>query len=244
MALKYFVVFYICFIFCAASHAQTLQSDTNQIAAINNYRKFYFEEIRDNSGLYNGPEYFEYDPAIKGNAYYKDVNTWKPGTVCYDAIVYYNVPMMYDVFKDCLVCLHYNKFSRYNLLNEKLQYFNLNNEHFVAINVDSLTNPEIHNGIYNQIYKGKTAVLVQTSKTIQFATTGNLEKYFTAPKQKFYLLNNHVYYSITGKSSLLKALNNKKQQVQLYLKNNNIQFKSNMQQTLIKVAYYYDHLEN
>lgn len=243
MALKYFVVFYTCFIICVDANAQTLQSDTNQIAAIKNYRKFYFEEVRDNSRLYNGPEYDEYDPSVKGNAYYNDIKTWKLGTVRYDNMVYYNVPMMYDVFKDCLVCLHYNKFSRYSLLNEKLQCFDLNAEHFVVINVDGLTDPEIRNGIYIQVYKGKTEVLVQTSKTIQFIG-GNLEKSFTAPKQKFYLKNGDVYYTITGKSSVLKALYNKKQQVELYLKNNDIKFKNNMQQALAKVAYYYDHLEN
>lgn len=244
MILKYFFVFYLCLIFCADSKAQTLPSDTGQALVINNYTKFYFEEINDNSRLYNGPEYFEYDPKIKGNAYYNDVNTWKLGTVCYDDIMYYNVPMMYDVFKDCLVCLHYNKFSRYNLLNEKLQYFNLSAERFVSVNVDSLTNPEIRNGIYTQLYKGKTEVLVQTSKTMQIVTTGNLEKFFEAPKQKFYLKNGNAYYSITGKSSLLKALSNKKQQIQLYLKNNDIRFKSNMQQALVKIASYYDQLAN
>lgn len=244
MSLKYFFVFYLCLVFCADSKSQTLPSDTNQTIGINNYTKFYFDEIKENSRLYNGSEYFEYNPAIKGNAYYNDVNVWKTGTVCYNDIVYHNVPLMYDIFKDCLVSLYYNKFSKYNLVNEKLQYFDLADGHFVYLNVDSLTNPEIRNGIYNQFYKGKTEVLIQTSKTMQIASNGNLESYFTQSKQKFYLKNGTAYYNITGKSSVLKALNNKKQQVQSYIKNNDIKFNNNMQQALAKVAYYYDHLEN
>ena len=183
-------------------------------------------------------------PAIKGNAYYDDVNVWKFGSVYYDDVVYNNVPMMYDVYKDCVVVLLYNKASRYALLNDKLHYFNLSDHHFVSVNVDSLSNPGIRNGIYNQLYKGKTEVLVKMSKTIQIGTTGNLESYFTAAKKEIYLKKGAEYYNINGISSILKALQDKKKQVQLFISDNRIKYKADPEQALVKIASYYDQLTN
>ncbi len=244
MILKYFFVFYLCLIFCAGSKAQTLPSDTGQALVINNYTKFYFEEINDNSRLYNGPEYFEYDPKIKGNAYYNDVNTWKLGTICYDDIIYNNVPMMYDVYKDCVVALYYNKVFSYILLNDKLNYFNLSGHHFVSVHVDSLSNPGIRNGIYDQLYRGKTEVLVKRPKTIQISTTGNLENYFSQEKKEIYLKKEGAYYNINSVSSILKTLQDKKKQVQLFISDNHIKYKTDPERALVKIASYYDQLAN
>ncbi len=244
MALKYFFVFYLCLTFCAGSKAQNLPSDTGQASVINNYTKLYFQEIGENSMLYNGPEFEQYNPTIKGNAYYDDVNVWKFGSVNYDNVLYNNVPMMYDVYKDCVVALHYNKAFGYILLNDKLHYFDLNNHHFVSINVDSLNNPGIRNGIYNQLYKGKTEVLVKRPKTIQIGTTGNLENFFSQGKKEIYLKKGAEYYNINGISSILKALQDKKKQVQLFISDNHIKYKADPEQALVKIASYYDQLAN
>jgi hypothetical protein len=152
--------------------------------------------------------------------------------------------MMFDVYKDCVVVLHYNKASRYTLLNDKLHYFNLSGHHFIYLNVDSVNNPGIHNGIYNQLYKGKTEVLAKRSKSIQTGTTGNLENYFTAGKKEIYLKKGSIYYNINSVPSILKALQDKKKQVQLFISDNRINYKADPEQALVKIASYYDQLTN
>ncbi|WP_419801385.1 hypothetical protein [Mucilaginibacter sp.] len=200
--------------------------------------------IGEQSRLYNGPEYNEADPAIKSNPFYNDVNIWKPATVYYDNILYKNVPVKYDVFKDQLVALHYNKVSSYVLLNDKLQYFDLSGQHFVSINVDSLDNPGIKNGIYEELYKGKTQVLVRASKTMQISTSSSLERYFTTAKKEIYLKKGDRYFSINGKSSILKALKDKQTPLRLYIKSNNLDYKKGLEQALVKIAFFYDQLKD
>lgn len=243
--LKFIAISFISMAFGKTLKGQSLVADTSsQQQKINSLIQSYTTAIGENSRLYNGPEYEQYDPAIKGNAYYDDVNTWKIGSVNYGDVTYTNVPMMYDIYKDCVVALLYNKTSRYTLLNDKLHYFNLAGNHFVYINVDSLKNPGIRNGIYNQLYKGKTVVLEKRSKTIQIGTTGNLESYFTAAKKEIYLKKGAEYYNINSVSSILKALQDKKKQVQLFISDNRINYKADPEQALVKIAAYYDQLTN
>ncbi len=243
--LKYVAVSFIGMLCGKTLTGQNLTSDTSsQQQKITSLIRNFNTAIGENSRLYNGPEYEPYDPAIKGNAYYNDINVWKFGSVNYDGVVYNNVPMMYDIYKDCVAVLHYNKVLRYTLLNDKLYAFNLSDNHFVSVNADSLNNPSIRNGIYNQLYKGKTEVLEKRSKTIQVGTSGNLESYFTTEKKEFYLKVGMLYYNINGLSSILKALQDKKKQIQLFISNNHIRYKANPENVLVKIASYYDQLTN
>ncbi len=243
--LKYIAVSFIGIVYGKTLKGQNLVPDTSsQQQKINTVIRSFTTAIGENSRLYNGPEYDQYDSAIKGNAYDDDINVWKFGSVYYDDVLYNNVLMMYDVYKDCVVVLHYNKASRYTLLNDKLHYFDLSGHHFVSINVDSLNNPGIRNGIYNQLCQGKTEVLAKRSKTIQIGTTGNLESYFTAGKNEIYLKKGNVYYNINGIPSIIKALQDKKKQVQFFISDNRINYKADPEQALVKIASYYDHLTN
>ncbi len=243
--LKYIAVSFISVIYGKTLKGQAFAPDTSsQQQKTNNLIQNFTTAIGEDSRLYNGPEYDQYDPAIKGNAYADDIIVWKLGTVYYDDAIYTNVPMMFDVYKDCVVVLHYNKASRYTLLNDKLHYFNLSGHHFIYLNVDSVNNPGIHNGIYNQLYKGKTEVLAKRSKSIQTGTTGNLENYFTAGKKEIYLKKGSIYYNINSVPSILKALQDKKKQVQLFISDNRINYKADPEQALVKIASYYDQLTN
>lgn len=243
--LKFIAISFISMVYGKTLKGQNLVPDTSsQQQKINSLIQNYNTAIGENSRLYNGPEYEQYDATIKGNAYYDEVNVWKIGSVYYDDVVYNNVPMMYDIYKDCVVVLYYNKVFRYTLLNDKLHYFNLAGRHFVSINADSLNNAGIRNGIYNQLYKGKTEVLEKRSKTIQTATTENLERSFTASKKKIYLKKGAEYYNINGVSSILKVLQDKKKQVQLFIRDNRIKYKADPEQALVKIASYYDQLTN
>ncbi len=242
--LKFIAVSFISMVYVETLKGQNFVPDTSSQQKINSLIQNFTSAIGENSRLYNGPEYEQYDPAIKGNAYFDDVNTWKIGSVNYDNVIYNNVPIMYDIYKDYVVVLLYNKASRYTLLNDKLHYFNLADRHFVLVNVDSLNNPGIRNGIYNQLYKGKTEVLAKRSKTIQIGTTGNLESYFTAGKKEIYLKKGAEYYNINGVPSILKALQDKKKQVQLFISENRINYKTDPEQALSKIASYYDQLTN
>jgi hypothetical protein len=231
---------------CKTSFAQVAPGDSSsQQNAFNNAVILYSTSIGDQSPFYNGPEYFFYDPTIKGNAYFMDMNAFKPGSVYYAGGYYAGVPMLYDLYSDEVAVLLYNHFTKFSLIKQKVKSFDFLDHHFVNINADSLNNGSgIKSGYYDELYNGKTEVLVKRSKSIQTITgTSTLERYFN-PSRDFYIRKNNVYYSVSSQGSLINVFKDKKRELQQYVKANQIKFRRDPEEAMVKVAAYYDHLTN
>jgi hypothetical protein len=231
------------------SFGQTASNDStylqNTIAQTeSNFRKAIGQESR----LYNGPEYLLYDRNIKGNALYPlDATTWQPSEVNYDGIVYKGVPIMYDIYRDQLAAVLYNRFSIYVFLSERVHDFTLFDHHFVRIVADSLStnNSGVTTGFYDQLYGGKIEVLAKRIKNIQNSTStiGVPETYFSA-KNEYYIKKGNIFYNVSSKRSFLNVLKDKKSLLQKYIRENNISFRDNREAYMAQVASYYDHLAN
>jgi hypothetical protein len=236
-----------CAVISKKSFAQVARTDSSsQQNALNNTLTLFYSSIGDQSPLYNGPEYYFYDPLIKGNAYFSDINAFAPGSVFYDGLLFNGVPMLYDLYADKVVVLLYNHFSKFSLIQERVKSFDFLNHHFVNIKTDTLNNNSvIKSGFYDELYKGKLQVLVKRSKSIQTTTggaTGPLS-YFD-PSTDYYLRKNNTYYSFGSQGSMLSILKDKKKELQQYIRANEIRFRKNPEEAMVKIASYYDHLTN
>lgn len=205
--------------------------------------------IGQSSRLYSGHEYISYARIIKGNALYPmNAETWEQGEVNYDGIVYENVPMMYDIYKDLLVVLLYNHFSAYSLVSEKVHDFTFWGRHFVRIDADSLRNDKagISSGFYEQLYGGnKVEVLARRSKSIQNSTSqATVLETFFSEKNDYYIRKGSVYYKIGSKGAILDVLKDKKPVLQKYMRDNNIKYGNDPEAAMAALANYYDHLLN
>ncbi|MDB5023153.1 MAG: hypothetical protein JWP78_908 [Mucilaginibacter sp.] len=242
----------LCFlsgVFIGKSSGQSALGDSSslQISVAQTVTNFY-NSIGQQSRLYNGHEYPPYDPHIKGNALFPyDVQGWEPGEVNYDGIVYKNIPVMYDVCKDVVVVLLYNKFSMFSLLNNKVHDFTFDEHHFVRVEADSISSNSsgITTGFYDQLYGGKIEALAKRAKSIQNSSSATVapESYFNTTN-KYYFRKGNTYYQVSGKNSVLKVLKDKKSELQQYIRKNNIEFINNPEDAMTKIASYYDHLTN
>jgi hypothetical protein len=224
---------------------QTVTGDSiTQKNAIGHVIENYNTAIGQMSRLYNGPEYEFYDPVIKGNAFFMDITEFRPGSVIYDGFQYTKVPMMYDINKDLLVVLLYNNFSKYSLLNSRVQSFDFLGRHFVYAANDSLnTGSSIGSGFFDQVYGGNIQVLLKWSKSIQSTSTQTtLETFFTTAKKNYYLKKGNSYYSVGSQGSFLNVLKDKKKELQQYIKASKIKFKDNPEQAMYMIAEQYDQL--
>ena len=234
-----------CIIISQHLYGQTATNDTTaQSSALTNIADAYNNAIGQQSRLYNGPEYSPYNPTIKGNAYFTDINTFATGTVTYDGIFYKNVAMMYDLYRDVVAVRLYNGFSIFTLLNERVQSFDLLSHHFIYIKADSLSaKVGLNTGIYDQLYNSDLEVLVKRSKTLQSTSgTSSLETYFTTPSLYFYLKKGGSYYSVNGQNVLLNILKDRKKELQQYIKTNKIKFRKTPEEAIIAIATEYDRL--
>jgi len=226
------------------TRGQTSATDTSeQRIAMERISDAYNTAIGLQSRLYNGPEYEPYSPTIKGNAYFQDINKFTSGTVTYDGLFFKDVPIMYDLNKDVVVVLLYNKFSMYTLLNERVERFDLLDHHFVNITSDSLhTNAGIEAGFYDELYHGHVGVLAKYSKSIQTNSGSNaLETYFSQRKS-FYLKKGNNYYSISGQGALLDILKDKRKELQQYIKTRKIKYRKAPEEAMVAIAGRYDEL--
>lgn len=238
---------FICLFTGKSSFAQSAPGDSSsQQNAFNNAVIWYNTSLGNQSPIYNGPEYYSYDPTIKGNAYFMDINAFTPGSINYDGVYYSGVPMLYDLFSDEIAVLLYNHFSKFSVRKDKIRSFDFLGHHFVNINADTARGTSgIRSGFYDELYNGRSEVLVRRSKSIQTNSGGTLgaEKYFS-PAKDLYLKKNNTFYNISGQGSLINVLKDKKQQIQQYIKANQIRFRSDPEEAMVKIATYYDHLTN
>ena len=235
----------LCIALSKNSFAQVARTDSSsQEYAFNNTLSLFYRSLGEQSPLFNGPEYYSYDPLIKGNAYFLEVNAFSPGSVHYDGAFYTGVPMLYDIHKDKVVVLLYNHFSKFSLVDEKVKSFDFLDHHFININVDTLRNNEIlTSGFYDELYSGKTQVLAKRSKNIQTSAGSQTgpESYFD-PQISYVLRKNNVYYSFSSKGSMLSILKDKKKELTQYIKAKDINFRKNPEEAMVEIASYYDHL--
>ncbi|HTK20544.1 MAG TPA: hypothetical protein VL442_13550 [Mucilaginibacter sp.] len=239
----------LCFLiafFISRSFGQTVSADSVNLQQTISH---FYKAIGEESRLYNGHEYPPYDPQIKNSALYPyDAKTWAPGDINYDDVLYRNVPMMYDVYKDAVIVLLYNKFSMYSLLSDRVHNFSFLNRRFIRLNADQIRDNQLglSTGFYEQLYAGKKIeVLAKRSKTIQTTsnTTAAPETYFYE-KNEYYLKKGDAYYKVSSKGSVLKILKDKKSELQKYIKQNDINYGDNPEDAMAKIASYYDHLTN
>jgi hypothetical protein len=230
------------FVFAATnSFSQNLQGDTDlHESMLENTVVSYYNAGSDQSRLYNGPQYSFYDPTVKGNAYLFDNNSFTNGSIEYDGFSYKSVPMMYDIFKDYVVLLLPDKSAKISLLSERVQNFDWLDHHFVYINTDTLSkNKGVNTGFYDQVYKGKIEMLVKRSKNIE--KSSGTESSFTS-KNDIYIKKNGIYSRVNSQASLLNTLKDKKEELKLYIRNNQIEFDTDQEQATLRIAAYYDQL--
>jgi hypothetical protein len=234
----------LCLIFCKNSFAQTALTDSSsQQNALNNTLALYYGSVGKQSPLYNGMEYSFYDPTLKGTAYFLDTKAFTPGTIYYDRVLFSGVPMLYDEYSDQVVVLLYNHFTKFSLIKQKVTSFDFLDHHFVNIGADSLANNTIIKpGFYDELYKGKVQVLAKRSKNIQTSTGGQGQESYFNLVQEYYIRKNNVYYSISSQGSLLDVLKDKKKDLQQYIRTNQIKFRREPEEAMVKIASYYDHL--
>ena len=243
---------YLCVLsalFVSRSFGQAMPADSialdNELAIAASH---FYRSIGEESRLYNGHEVLPYDTHILNNALYPyDAKTWAPGEVTYDDLVYKNVPMMYDVYKDILIVLLYNKFSVYSLLSSRVHDFSFSGRHFIRIDASQIVDNKtgITTGFYEQLYTGKIEILAKRKKSLQHSSNTA-----TASETSFYSTNDYYlrkgisYYKIGSKSSILKLLKDKKGELQQYLRQNNISYRDDPEGAMAKMGAYYDHLTN
>jgi hypothetical protein len=236
-----FTIIFLCFGY-EVSFGQTQTENNSQQLAIKNTISRYYKSLGEQSGIYRGPGYTGYPYQLSnGHQFFESPNLTQ-GTIFYDGMLYKDIPMWYDLVKDEVVVQTIDSLSMISLHNERIDYFSLLGHYFIKISQDSSSS--LSTGFYDQIYKGKTEVLVRRYKgTLEDVSTEGIFTKILKQKNEIYLKKEGKYFSVLSSGSVLKVLGNKQKEILSHLKKNAIKFKKDPEKAIVMMVSYYDQLK-
>jgi hypothetical protein len=191
------------------------------------------------SHLYNGSEYVDYDHYIEGHQYFGS-DEWEEGTIHYDGTLYRQVPLLYDVRYDQIITENLAGPLRIRLVSEKVRYFTLLGHTFVRIVADSTTQGGVRTGFYDQLYDGRVQVLAKRLKLIhEQISSGQVERDFFK-RDRYFLRKDGQFYSVKGKGSVLAVFDDRKKELQKFLREQKIRYKRDPESAMVQLARQYD----
>lgn len=210
-------------------------------AAISNVISFYHRSVGNASNLYNGTEYDVYQFPFIENHQYFGASSFIRGNVQYNEVLYTNVPLRYDIVRDELVLLHYDSIHNISLVKEKVAFFTIGENNFVCIVQDSLQRL-LSTGFYQQLHAGKVSLLQKHVKRLEEIIDQQAVFSRIFYRKFFYLQKDGAYYAVKNKKDLLRLLQDKKSELQKYIKQEKLNFKRDASGAMTKLVAHYDQL--
>jgi len=218
-------------------------ADTNLVSKqLKSAAQYYTNKIIDQSRLLNGIKYLPYrNQDYTGNGYYNTTELQR-AYIRYDDVDFYDIPVLYDLHKDLLILRRRDDQGYMSLLNSKLDKFVVNNHTFIKIVADS-AEKIIKTGFYDVLHDGNLQLLARRTKDIEIEKSGITIRNVFVPYTKYFLRKKNTYYDISGKKDMLKVLKDKKQELEQFIKANNLSFKNeDLEPSMIKSTNYYNQL--
>jgi len=193
--------------------------------------------------LYNGTLYPGYDRNGQGFPFFLS-DTLLTGSVEYDGIFYPEVPLSYDIVIDMVIMPDARRTFQFQLIAEKLRYFDVAQHHFLYLAPDSNAIRAPTAGFYEELYHGKATALARHIKKVQSIGRAD-ENLFRYRQYDYYFLEvKGRYYPIHSEGDLLDAFGTDRNRVRDFIKKSRLRFKRDPESTLIKTTEYYSQTNN
>jgi len=203
---------------------------------------YYMAALGPQSPIYNGIEYIDYDFTLREGHPFFESQEFKNGEIYFDGMMFYKVPMCYDLVKDQVVIRDFYNIYKIVLPANKIQQFALAGHTFVRIQRDSLN--QVKTGFYDQLCKGKIGLFAKREKEIFEKSGFSGIDILVTSKNTYHIMKGGIYYSFKNKRGLLDILHDKKKAIQQYFKKNKIRFKDNPEKAMIAAVEYCNRLIN
>ena len=198
---------------------------------------YYQSAMSDQSEVFNGYGYHFMPEGHRGSAYFGDKPYFKSATIRYNGNWYRNIPVLYDIYADAMISQ--TRDSMFVLRAEKIADIYLSEHHFINLNVQNLSA-----GYYDQLYNGHSEVLVKRIRKVQNNVTSQSVEILYENEDAIYLKKGENYIKVFSKSSVLDVFKDKSKQLKQFLKDNHIAYKEDVEESIVKLASYYDQITN
>lgn len=189
----------------------------------------YFQE------LITGGQYVEVSKTIEGHPFYIS-RQFMSGILSINDIVYPDVPLLYDCYRDQVVTFHPIYNQRILINPDKIDEFLLSDgERFKFMEGN---NSYIHhlNGLYQVLNEGETLVLVKQFKTTKSKREMSIYTDEFIEKRDFFIWNSGVFTSINKAEHGVKALGLDSKLVKKHIKEQKIRFRESPEKYLLALV--------
>jgi hypothetical protein len=193
-------------------------------------KTLYNDAIGANNTLYRGSQYVMYNPLEKEHPFlFED---WKEGSIRYNEVSYENVQLLYDTYNDQVVIEHFSG-AHLQLVKENISAFTIGSRLFVKVN-----SSKIQDGFYEKLGNSKTKVYAKRKKKfVETLKNTELKREFEE-KSTLFINFKGDYFVVKKKNELLKVLQDKKEILVKYIKEQRLKFKD--ESDFVKTVAYYD----
>jgi hypothetical protein len=230
--------------FCQTSYLlaqqNTVPDPTNMDSNLRQAKYLYDAARGYDAAVFNGTYSYPYLSTIEGNPYFR-TQGWKRGNVVYDNVLYENIPMRYDQVSDQLIVTpDEGRALNIALFSPRVKEFSYGGTKFVRI--DKNTHPGIHleEGYYVLLGAGKVMAYERARKYIEekVESSGISRKFFE--KTRYFVVRDGDVRVIKNKADLLSALKERKTEIQQLLERNELNVKSNPEESIIAAVSLYN----
>ena len=162
------------------------------------------------------------------------------GSVFYNDVLYQEVPLLYDIVKDELVTRDPITIYLIRLNMSRLNWFTLAQHNFIRIDRNKNDDPALVTGFYEILYDGKTPLYKKNVKRINEIIEDNILSRHIVNDNQYFIKSNSQYYQVKNKKSLMVAVEDKKNEVNQFMRKNKLRLKKIQDDVLIKIVEYYD----
>jgi len=189
------------------------------------------------AALYTGKTEVPYTISFTNHPYFETVGYVK-GTLCYNRVVYKDVLMRLDLYKDEMTVRSPNIMYSIVLDKEKFDYAILNGSTIINSIADRKTN-----GKYIVLLKAGTYPVVKIHNLrIMKEQTGLVLRDFFSIEQQYAIYSNGTLYPVKSKNSILKLFPDRKKELNAYAKLHNLDFSKRTVQSIIALVNHYETL--
>jgi hypothetical protein len=221
-------------------HAQQFTDSSQYNQQANVLRQIYLNEIGDNAQIYHGAEYIRNGQKALGFPFFES-NDLLDGAVYYQGTLYPQRKIYYDLVADEVVTGNYANDAQISLSMDKADSFKIGNHFFVRLNpANSPGLPK--EGYYERLYAGEPGLYVKHEKRLVTGSGNEEIKYIQY--NNYFVKKNTVFYAVDGKSGLLNEFSDKKDELKKYIRSNKLNFKKDLENSMVLTTSYYSQLKH
>ena len=199
----------------------------------------YLTEAKEYAALYTGKIETPYNVAFENHPYL-ETSGYVSGTLCYNRVVYQDVLMRFDLFRDEITVVSPDVPHRVVLNNEKFNYAVLHGLTIIKSADEKGAKTKfvvlLHNGTFPVVKKQTLRILEES------LSDRTLSRTFQVQRQYVVYVNN-IPYAVKNKNSILKLFSGRKKELNEYAKQHKLNFKKEIEQSIIELITYYENLE-